>query len=172
MNFVRQKGTIVLFIAVLGPIALAAFLAWFQSEGGAQPIAFNHKEHFANNVSCAACHRFYTQSMKAGIPGVDVCRRCHEDVVYVSSEKEKLLKYVNEEEEIPWQQVYRLPDHVLFSHRRHVVAGKLDCAICHGDVTQAAAPITKPMINLDMDGCLKCHRTVYQNADECLACHR
>ena len=106
------------------------------------------------------------------MPNVEVCKRCHEDVVYVSSEKSKLLKYVNAREEIPWQQVHYVPQHVLFSHKRHVVAGKLECSQCHGDVAQVAAPITKPAVKLDMDACIDCHRKAYRNPNECLMCHR
>ncbi len=172
MNVTGRLRRIVLLLVAAGLIAAVALLAVYGNGEQSQPIAFNHKKHFENNVSCAVCHQSYAKSYKAGMPNVEVCKRCHEDVVYVSSEKSKLLKYVNAREEIPWQQVHYVPQHVLFSHKRHVVAGKLECSQCHGDVAQVAAPITKPAVKLDMDACIDCHRKAYRNPNECLMCHR
>lgn len=172
MNIIKQMSSVVLLLASVVLIAIVAVVAFPGSGEVKQPIAFNHKKHVENNVSCAVCHQFYDKSAKAGIPDVEICKRCHEDVVYVSSEKQKLLHFVNAREEIPWQQVYEVPQHVLFSHKRHVVAGKLECSQCHGDVAQIVAPITTPAVKLDMDGCIDCHRTAYKNPNECLMCHR
>ena len=172
MTIFKHMSGIVRLVAAAGLFALVAVLFLSENEEQRQPIAFNHKTHFDNNVSCAACHQFYGRSPQAGFPGVEVCQGCHEDVLYVSSEKKKLLKYVTGLEDIPWKQVYQVPEHVLFSHKRHIVAGKLECSRCHGDVAQVAAPITKPAINLDMDACIECHRTVFRNPNECLQCHR
>ncbi len=168
MNVVAHKGRITL--SVLAGVVVVVLA--FHCGGRTQPIAFNHKKHFENNVGCAVCHQFYEKSTRAGLPGVEVCKRCHEDVLYVSSEKQKLLHFVNAREEIPWQRVYEVPQHVLFSHKRHVAAGKLECSQCHGDVAQSVGSITTQTVKLDMDGCIDCHRAAYENPNECLMCHR
>ena len=55
-----------------------------------QPIAFNHRLHVYNNVPCLVCHASAASGQGAGLPGVAVCRRCHEDVLYESPEKAKI----------------------------------------------------------------------------------
>ena len=159
-------------LVLVGLALVVAMYALAVSKQRSQPIAFDHKKHTENNVDCIVCHQLYTKSAKAGIPEVQVCRKCHEDVVYVSPEKAKLLKQIQDRGEIPWQRIYRVPPHVLFSHRRHVVAGKLRCAECHGDVARMSSPITSEAITLNMKRCIGCHRANYSNQNECLACHR
>ena len=162
----------ILSLVLVGLIVVAAVVAFSGSDGARQPIAFSHKKHAENNVTCGVCHKFYDRSAEAGLPGVGVCNGCHEDVVYVSLEKEKLLRFASALEEIPWRQVYEVPQHVLFSHERHVGVGKIGCSQCHGDVAKAAAPITKQAVKLGMDECIDCHRRTYANPNECLMCHR
>ena len=95
MNIITHRSTIVPVLITAGLIAVAAVFVFSSGQELGQPIAFNHKKHTENNVICTVCHQFYTQSAKAGIPGLGVCKRCHEDIIYVSSEKEKLLKYMD-----------------------------------------------------------------------------
>ena len=172
MSIAVVKRSVVSLIVAAVLVATTALIAFSQGTGSGQPIAFNHKKHSENNVSCAVCHPFYAMAAKAGIPNVQVCRKCHEDVVYVSTEKTKLLNYIKRQVEIPWRQVNEVPQHVLFSHKRHVVAGKLECLKCHGNMSEIAFPLTEPSIKLTMDKCIECHKTVFKNPNECLACHR
>ncbi len=158
------------FLVIVGIGIVALFIMY--SDGKSHPIAFNHKKHADNNIRCIECHRFYENNARAGIPNIDVCIRCHEDVVYVSSEKQKLLSYISSYESIPWLRMYTVPDHVLFSHQRHVIAGKLDCTKCHGDVAQMIEPIIARARELSMDDCISCHDDVYENPNECISCHR
>ena len=142
-----------------------------------QPIAFNHQKHIQNNVKCITCHEYYNDYTTAGMPGVAVCTKCHEDVIYITLEKEKIQKYVKAGEEIPWKQVYSIPGYVYFSHKRHVAFGKIDCVDCHGNVAGWTTPPTEPEVNLDMNTCIQCHQTMKeqtQMADvyNCNRCHR
>lgn len=142
-----------------------------------QPIAFNHQKHIQNNVKCFTCHQYYADHAMAGIPGVAVCVTCHEDVVYLTPEKEKIQAYYRGGEEIPWKQVYFVPAHVYFSHKRHVTFGGIDCTECHGDATKWTRPLTEPEVRFDMDTCIECHRKMQdrtQLADvyNCNRCHR
>lgn len=166
-TFFAPKGSF-----FLTGIILLLVLAIALSNGEKQPIAFNHKKHSENNIQCFICHPSYQTSAQAGIPNVEICLSCHEDVLNVSAEKQKLLSYMRSRESISWLQVYRVPDHVLFSHRRHVVAGKLGCVECHADVAQMAEPITAQARDLSMNGCIKCHVNVYLNPNECISCHK
>lgn len=170
LTTVRFK--IVSAFAACGFIAAAILVALLAQEGPGQPIAFNHRKHAENNIGCQTCHAFASRSARAGMPSILICSRCHEDVVYLSTEKKKLLTYARTGAEIPWRRVYEVPHHVLFSHKRHVVAAKLACPACHGEVTTMSLPLTKPTTVLSMDACIECHRNSFKNPNECLACHR
>ena len=162
-----------------------------------QPIAFNHQKHIQNHVTCDVCHPLYKNHARAGIPGVKFCIRCHENVIYHKPEQDKILKYYKSGAEIPWKRVYKIApsdlindllhgiltglrqyiyggtDRILFSHRRHVVIGKLKCLKCHGDVANMVKPITKPFMKIEMDNCLVCHRTQKPKVStDCVDCHR
>ncbi len=147
------------------------FLEIAQGNRIEQPIAFNHKKHVQNHVPCAVCHPLYKKYARAGIPGVRICVRCHEDVIYRNKEKDKIQKYYTSNQEIPWQRVYRVKPHVYFSHRRHVAIAKLACSECHGKVQQLEKPITAQALKIKMKNCLNCHEK--QNASvDCVDCHR
>lgn len=147
------------------------------SKGERQPIAFNHQIHIQNNVGCITCHQYYPNYSTAGIPGVETCTKCHEDVIYLTPDKEKIQKYYKSGEEIPWKLMSSVPAHVYFSHSRHVTFGKVDCAECHGDVASWTRPPLEPEINLDMNMCIQCHqkmqeRTKLAEPYNCNRCHR
>jgi len=78
---------------------------------------------------------------------------------------------VENSEEIIWNRIYELPDHVYFSHRRHIALGKIECAQCHGDIHAFETPPLIPFVALTMDFCIDCHDEHKVNND-CLACHR
>lgn len=144
------------------------------NEGIVQPIAFNHKKHVENNVPCQFCHSMPEGSLKIGIPQTQVCTVCHEDVLYVTPEKEKIEYYKTENLNIPWRQIYRVPEHVFFSHRAHIKAGNISCESCHGNVPAMSLPFTQQVVPLKMNGCINCHERVPQivNPYECIDCHR
>jgi hypothetical protein len=72
---------------------------------------------------------------------------------------------------IAWVQVTQLPDHVMFSHRRHTTLGGLRCESCHGDMTNRWAPPGRSPVRLNMTTCLACHGREGA-AEDCAACHR
>ncbi|MBI3950089.1 MAG: cytochrome c3 family protein [Acidobacteria bacterium] len=136
-----------------------------------QPIAFNHKKHMDNGLECNACHETVQHSAIAGRPKLETCLLCHETALTQSAEEEKVRQYAQRHEEIPWQRLFRLPAHVYFSHQTHVVAGKLECQVCHGDIAQTTKPPTRAVVNLTMDDCIACHTTRRASTD-CNACHK
>ena len=182
-----------------GVILLVLFFARTGSSGKIrQPIAFNHKKHTQNHVTCDVCHPLYKNHARAGIPGVKLCIRCHEEVIYRMPEKDKIQEYRESGREIPWSRVYRIkpdvygtdrilsgiPNKVLghvyggtnpiyFSHRRHTTIGKVACKECHGDVAEMEKPITQPIANIEMDRCISCHKTQEKKVSvDCADCHR
>lgn len=132
----------------------------------AQPFAFNHARH--GDMACVTCHRGALRQQRATLPPLALCDKCH------ATEPTAAARVVWSEprrESVPWVRVNRVPDHAMFSHRRHAGLGRLDCRACHGDVAQLTAPPPRPFVRLDMEGCLSCHRQ--ENASqECAACHR
>ena len=167
--------------AILVLLAGGFFVTWWNSRTGAgqmnQPIQFSHALHSKNNVKCLVCHPYYETTARAGLPGVETCRRCHEDVIQVGPEERKIEAYYQSGREIPWKRIYRVPSHVFFSHRRHVALGRIECRICHGEVAALREPVAEPLKALKMDDCIDCHRrqqekTSIRNVNECIRCHR
>ena len=134
-----------------------------------QPVPFSHKVHAGvNQIGCGMCHCYASQSSIAGVPSVARCHGCHKFVDKDKPDIQFINKAFDDGKPIVWNRVYRVPDHVYFTHQRHVAAGLL-CQHCHGpveqmDVIQREAPLT-------MGWCLECHHT--RNADtDCLTCHK
>ena len=145
-----------------------------RSSGGSvtQPIALNHKKHVVENeLECSACHSAFSNSANAGRPKTETCMLCHETALTESAEEEKIRQYAGRGEEIPWKRLYRLPEHVYFSHQTHVVAAKVECKSCHGAIGESTTPPVKPEVKLTMDDCVACHESKQVSID-CLACHK
>ena len=134
----------------------------------AQPIDFSHHHHVTEiGLDCQGCHVYARRSQVAGIPSLQLCAGCHEQVLTDAPEVQKLLEFWESEQPIPWVRVHDLPDHVRFSHKRHVLGG-VDCAECHGDVGQMEAAVQ--VESLSMGWCLNCHQEREASRD-CLICH-
>ncbi len=160
------------------PLALAAVLL----AGGcvdptvAQPLPFNHRVHVANGIECVQCHEGVRTQARAGLPKVAVCMECHEaDVTDNPAAKphvELVRRHARAGTELAWRNLYALPAHVYYSHRRHVVLAGLACAGCHGDIANAATPPSRPVADtLAMGTCLDCHEARGVEND-CARCHR
>ena len=136
-----------------------------------QPIAFNHKKHVQElDLACSSCHQFYEKEAFSGLPGADVCSACHQEQQGKSKEEEKLVRLLQSGAPLEWTSLFRQPAHVFYSHRRHVVAAKIECAVCHGSIAATTAPPTA-VKRLRMQDCLDCHRRSGVSTD-CTACHR
>lgn len=160
------SGVLLAIGAGAAPMAFAVF-------GGSisQPIAFNHKLHVEDNgLECVECHIYVMTQPFAGYPGVDKCLECHEEAQTDSAEEEKIRQTAAAGEELVWNRIYDVPDHVYSSHRRHVVAGELECAECHGPIADATSPPSRPLNDLSMDFCMDCHEQRGVTND-CIACH-
>ena len=137
-----------------------------------QPISYNHKIHIeAAELSCIDCHIYYEEYASASIPNIEICGECHSDEPISNSYEEvKLLEFINDERLIHWRQIYNVPDHVYFSHRRHVVLGEIECNECHGNVAELITPIDKQDFEMTMDFCMDCHKE-HNVTNDCLTCH-
>ncbi|MDG1136227.1 MAG: cytochrome c3 family protein [Bacteroidales bacterium] len=127
-----------------------------------QPVWFSHKIHAGQNqIDCRYCHFTVDRSMSAGIPTVETCLNCHNQVkegsITGKKEIEKIYASIENNKPIEWVKVYNLPDHVYFNHAQHVNVGKLECAQCHGEVEKMDEIIQIP--DLSMGWCIECHRT-------------
>ncbi|WP_165851324.1 c-type cytochrome [Brumimicrobium aurantiacum] len=186
----KYVGMGVLVVVMAGVVWL--FLGLYQigvvtAYQPSQPIAFPHDVHAGiNGIDCKYCHNSANKSKTAGIPTTNVCMNCHKQVQGEGDQVEKIKKiyasagyspegggkYSGETENIVWNKVHNLPDHVYFNHSQHVEIGGIDCKQCHGDMTkQNALPrvvpveelneiegniqLTKP--TLTMGWCIECH---------------
>lgn len=157
----------VLLIALVGGGALALSLG--PPSAPEQPIAFSHKLHAGDNrIACLYCHVHARTAAVAGIPSVQRCVGCHKITAAARPEVQKLARYWERKEPIPWTKVTWMPDFVYFAHWPHVRAG-LECQTCHGAVeTMERLP---RLASLTMDACVSCHRERAVSID-CVVCHR
>jgi len=155
---------------VVGFLLLLLFISLGFGFKTDQPISFNHKKHLEQGLECDSCHHHFKTQNFSGMPDLTTCLECHKEPVTQSPEEEKIRQFQKKGKEIPWRRVYGEPDHVFFSHRRHVVLGKTPCATCHGDIAQSERPPSKPWVKMTMKWCMDCH-TKNKVTNDCLACH-
>ncbi len=154
--------------AVVCLILVSTTVLYARKASEFQPINFSHKVH-TSMLECDTCHRYYMERTVAGRPTVEICTGCHSEAE--NKEQEKILSYAEQGKEIPWRRVYKLPDYVFFSHRRHVAVGKVECSTCHGMVKDMDTPLVKPLVKIKMNFCISCHKENKVTKD-CNACHR
>ena len=174
----RRALSAVIILATLA-VAGVAFTQSFSvslglQKGPRQPIAFSHKLHAGSlGIDCLYCHYGAIKSPIANIPGESVCMGCHKIAAADRPEIQKLTGYFNRGEPIPWVEVYKLPQHVKFNHKRHVLAN-VACTQCHGPVQQM--DVMLQYSSLKMGWCVSCHRQNLNNPEfpanmDCLTCH-
>jgi hypothetical protein len=174
----RARG---LAAALAAGLALAAADAG-AAEGPAQPIRFSHKIHAGDAaIGCTSCHVYAERGPVAGIPSMARCQGCHKFVKedpekpQITAELQPLLQLLREQKPIAWVRVTRVPDHVYFTHVRHVRAG-LRCQECHGEVERM--DVVRQVAPLTMGWCLECHHRKQREVagrerlTECVTCHK
>ena len=87
------------------------------------------------------------------------------------SEYRKLIALAAGASPPAFRKLFRLPDHVYYSHRRHVTVAKLPCERCHGAIADTTAPPSRPLVRVGMATCTGCHTRVSVRTD-CTDCHR
>ncbi len=142
-----------------------------------QPVQFSHTLHINQlNMECTYCHKYPYVSPKATLPPTQICRDCHEGAGIDRPEAKKLEVLLEKYEEIPWQRVYQVKDHVYFSHRVHTVVAKLECQECHGDIQHMTVAVraaggSSDRGFLEMGWCVTCHKKRGAPRD-CNVCHK
>ncbi len=167
------------FVLIMLAIGTAAFTQSFpvmlgMNKGPKQPINFSHRLHAGTlKMDCLYCHYAAEKSPSANIPTATTCMGCHKAAATDRPEIVKLTKMYNEGTPPEWVEVYHLPDHVKFNHKRHVKAG-VKCQDCHGPVQEM--DVMYQYSSLKMGWCLKCHRENVNHPQnpasmDCLVCH-
>jgi cytochrome c553 len=151
-------------------LLLAAFSIW--SPSIEQPIAFNHRLHIEDvGLECTDCHLYAETGVRATIPNIEMCADCHAEAQSDSPEEARLVEYIQSESLVPWRKIYRVPEHVYFSHRRHTSLGEVPCQACHGKMESRETPVKRAEVPVTMEFCMSCHDQVGASND-CLLCHR
>jgi len=137
-----------------------------------QPIAFNHRLHIEDEgLDCDFCHEYVRSGAHAGLPDAEICAECHDTEQGDSEEAARVTALIDTGEPLRFNKLFRLPDNVFYTHRRHVRIGELECQECHGDVAATERPPERPLVSMSMDYCMDCHRERGETLD-CNACHR
>ena len=137
-----------------------------------QPVAFNHRKHTQDlQLTCEFCHPYVTTGAHPGLPGNATCSMCHSAPLGDSKEAARLTEILSRGDSLQFRKLFRLASHVKYTHRRHVGIAQLECQQCHGGIAETERPPARPLVKIDMDFCLDCHRASEQSLD-CVACHR
>lgn len=139
------------------------------------PIAFKHSLHGDSiGLDCAHCHTGAKTSGHAFMPAKADCMDCHRLPLTENPGIETLDSALANAPSEPWNKKSMLPDHVVFHHGVHSVAG-VQCDDCHGKYKVDSYGGEK----FDMRTCLSCHRgetfssrNFKKAATYCAACHR
>ncbi len=162
-------GFLILFLATAVPIALTRGAGF--SREVEQPIAFNHRKHAQElDLACNTCHEYFEKEAFSGLPTADVCGVCHSEPQGKSAEERRLVQLLKTGAPLEWKPLFLQPPHVYYSHRRHVIAARIECPVCHGAIASTVEPPTR-VTRLRMQDCLDCHRRRGAPTD-CTTCHR
>jgi len=147
-----------------------------------QPIHYSHKIHAgANQIECKYCHSSARVSKHSGIPSLNVCMNCHQNIAEYNGEEdlengytkdfytkeikklyaavgwdEENQQYTGKTEPVKWVRIHNLPDFVYFNHAQHVQVGQIECQTCHGPVEEME--VMYQYSPLTMGWCINCHR--------------
>jgi hypothetical protein len=161
-----RSGWRVCFQGLLAAVVLAAC----RTPPINQPLQFSHRAHTSNGLPCVTCHSNVEQGAAAGMPHVETCLLCHQSAITQSAEEEKVRQVAAAGGDLNWRRLYRVPEYVYFSHRRHVTQGGIECARCHGEIGESTAPPPRPAVRLAMADCMNCHAE-RQVSNDCIRCH-
>jgi hypothetical protein len=96
---------------------------------------------------------------------------CHRAPQGDSAEAARVTELLEAGDPLRFNKLFRLPDHVFYTHRRHVGIAELECSNCHGAIAETERPPDRALVRVSMDSCMDCHRERGQTLD-CNACHR
>ena len=136
------SGTIILFF-IFGFLA-SLILGWaifptLLYSKKKQPVAFDHAKHNDEvDNGCESCHFFREDGSYSGVPKLEQCIDCHDEVVgETETEALFVFEYVQKNREVPWLIYSRQPPNVFFSHAAHVKKAAMECVECHGSIGES-----------------------------------
>lgn len=194
-GFARNKFvavTTVLLLVLVGAYFGYGYLMQVGIDKGYQPIQpihYSHKIHAGDNqIDCKYCHSSARTSKTAGIPSLNVCMNCHENISeyngeedlekgytkdFYTGEIQKLYdavgwdpetrQYSKPQQPVKWVRIHNLPDFVYFNHSQHVSVAGLECQTCHGEVQNME--LLEQHATLSMGWCIDCHRNTPVQSD-------
>ena len=187
---VFAKNHFLVFMSVILLLLSSAYFAYgFLMQIGVdqgympvQPIHYSHKIHAgANEIECKYCHSSARVSKHSGIPALNVCMNCHQNIAEYNGEEdldngytkdfytkeikklyaavgwdEENQQYTGKTEPVKWVRIHNLPDFAYFNHAQHVQVGQIACQKCHGPVEEME--VMYQYAPLTMGWCINCHR--------------
>jgi len=133
-----------------------------------QPLPYSHKTHVALGLQCQQCHTNPDPGALMTFPVTTTCMKCHNSIAKDRPAIAKLTEFARSSTPIPWVRVYQITPGVTWSHRKHLQAG-MQCAMCHGDVSQLAAMAQTTSV-VAMASCIGCHQS-HNASTACATCH-
>jgi len=166
----RRRLLVGLFFLLMGAAGFAVGRVGLRpAKPVSQPMAFDHRLHVEEaEIECDTCHEHVTTGEHAGLPSFELCLDCHEEP---ESDAEARVVELAAAGTASFKKLFRMPDHVYYTHRRHVGVAQLDCEQCHGAIASTVAPPETPLVRITMDTCIDCHRREGVRSS-CTACHR
>jgi hypothetical protein len=120
-------------------------------------------------IDCQYCHTYARRSAVAGIPPLQKCVGCHNNIESVKDKPriKKLFEAWEAKKPIQWKKVHDLPDFVRFNHERHIKRfveqqnrpTQEACGYCHGDVKTMT--VARRQKSLSMGWCASCHEKAH-----------
>lgn len=160
----------VVVLVVLLLVVVFALLFGRASAQPEQPIAFSHKNHAVDRqIACLYCHRGADEGYVAGIPPLETCMGCHQNVGLANDRVAVLRAYYGNNQPVQWTRVTFLPDHTVFAHRPHVLVAGISCLDCHA----RGAPPERwfESFSPGMAWCTTCHAERGAST-QCYTCHK
>jgi hypothetical protein len=141
-----------------------------------QPIEFPHYIHVEKmGIDCMYCHTYARRSAVSGIPRLNKCIGCHQNIESVKDTPR--IKILLDE-----------PDFVRFNHERHIQRFIFEqgrptrevCGYCHGDV--GSMTTARRVKAISMGWCISCHEMDHKldavsdktsnGPNDCWQCHK
>ena len=167
LNRRRRARPALAALALLASLFASGCLLLERLAGADRALAFSHAIHVEQEgLSCENCHEDAYVSDEPGMPYLDTCLFCHEDMD-AELPRERRIESLFEEDVYVAAHVSRLGPEPIFSHAHHVDLG-IECSECHADI-EGNERVTSALA-LRMDDCTACH-TERDAPNECATCH-
>lgn len=163
-------GFAVFLLGFLGFAASCSLVRAIFPASGPPPRPFNHQAHLERGLDCATCHEGGEKETRAGMPSVELCMTCHEDLDKDPAKPmaQKVAVFLGPDGKPQWSSLTRQSSEIRFSHSVHA-ARKVACAACHEGIekdTGLAGPLVQRM-----DSCVACHAKEASAKNDCSTCH-